>query len=109
MQIEVQKTVRSFARKNFSKNTIYMLGITSFIFTLMDALESFYLQKMIVTPYTEVNLFPGVFYSLGSLWYLIYFPVEFLATFAIFLFVWGMAAYLIFLAKRLSSRDAWRI
>jgi hypothetical protein len=82
-----------FVNQVFSRQNIFILSAFSLFLSSIDTIESYYLQRVLVNPFAEANLIPARFYEYGLLGYIAYLPVEFLATLALFVALWGLANY----------------
>jgi hypothetical protein len=79
----------------FNKSNLARLGILAFYFVLIDSIQSYYLGKVLVNQYVELNLIPAKFYSLGVIGVVAYFPIEFLVTFGAFVVLWATGSFML--------------
>ena len=77
------------------------LAFIAFSISFMDCIQSFVLQKQIVSPYTELNVIPAWFFAHGFVGYLMYAPLEGAVTFGIFLVLWTLFYGFIFFYRSL--------
>jgi hypothetical protein len=63
-------------------------------------MQSYYLQKVLINPFSEASLLPARFYTYGALGYIAYLPVEFLVTLGIFAGMWALANYMLWYYSR---------
>ena len=67
------------------------LAIIAIVVSTIDAIQSFYLQQIVVNPYQEANNLPLSFFRYGFLGYLAYIPIESVVNFALLSSLWVFA------------------
>ncbi len=74
--------------------------MVSVFLTAVDTFQSYYLQR-VVNVFSEANLIPRVFYSYGTIGYVLYAPIEFLAVFGTLTVLWFWASYVLWYHKNI--------
>ena len=92
---------------SLTRTNILRLALVSVFLTVVDTVQSFYLQR-VVSVFSEANLVPSLFYSIGYLGYILYAPIEFLAIFATLLVLWFWASYVVWYHKSIVSKKIFR-
>lgn len=92
---------------SLTRTNILRLALVSVFLTVVDTVQSFYLQR-VVSVFSEANLVPRLFYSIGYLGYILYAPIEFLAIFATLLVLWFWASYVVWYHKSIVSKKIFR-
>lgn len=60
-----------------------------------DVAQSYWMQRVVVNPWSEANLLPLNFFRYGALGYIAYWPIETVAIFATLLLLWSLVSWLI--------------
>jgi hypothetical protein len=87
--------------ETFRKGNLSRLALVSAFLTAIDTFQSYYGQRVVNT-FSEANLIPLHFYSMGAAGYLLYAPVEFLVVYGMFLALWVWASYLLWYRRHFS-------
>ncbi len=71
-----------------TKVEVLQIWIMSSIIAAMDVEQSFFLQTQSLNPWSEANLLPLKFFSLGPLGYDLYWPIDSICIFAMLFSIW---------------------
>jgi hypothetical protein len=85
---------RVWISETFNKSILIKLVLVSLFLTLVDTVQSYYLQR-VVNQFNEVNLLPMRFYNFGAVGYVLYFPIDFFALFGTLTVLWIWASYIL--------------
>jgi hypothetical protein len=89
-----------FVSSVFSRTNVFTLVFFSLLISSLDTVQSYYMQKVLINPFSEANLLPARFYSFGALGYVAYLPIEFLVTLGVFSSMWAFSHYILWYYSR---------
>lgn len=90
--------------KALERENLARLGILAFYFVLIDTIQSYYLGKVLINQYVELNAIPTKFYSFGLLGIIAYFPLEFAVTYSLFIFLWLVGSFMVWYYRNIIRR-----
>ena len=64
---------------------------------------------MIIDPYNEISVLPKMFFAHGLVGYILYFPIEFVATLFLFSFLWLIGSFVINLVSIINNRNKFQM
>lgn len=82
-----------------NRGVFAQLAIVSIFLTVVDTLQSFYLQRVANT-FSEANALPRLFYASGQMGYILYAPLEFLVIYATLTALWLCSWYVLQYGRR---------
>ena len=88
-----------------SKTNLVRLALVSVFLTLVDTIQSYYLQR-VINAFSEANVMPQWFYGLGPIGYILYTPIEFGAIFATLFVLWIWASYILWYHKNVVAKSS---
>jgi hypothetical protein len=81
------------------REAVKRLAFIALIIAVIDNLQGYYMQQVMVNPYSEANAIPAGFYHYGFLGYVAYIPIDFATTLGLFVFLWAAYSLIVYLAR----------